>query len=480
MTTTSAALCLQHHCTIMPVMPFLTPTQMPSSRETLSVSSLNRMARSLLENHFPNVAVEGEISNLSVPGSGHWYFTLKDDAAQIRCAMFRNRNLSVGFRPQDGKQIVVRGRLSIYEGRGDYQLIVDTMEEAGDGVLRRRFEMLKQKLAAEGLFESTNKQPMPFHIRHIGVITSATGAVIRDIVSVLGRRFPAIQITLLPVPVQGADAPAAIVRAIQIANQRQDELGLDVLIVGRGGGSLEDLQAFNEESVARAIFASSLPLVSAVGHETDYTIADLVADLRAPTPSAAAELLSPDQNEMLQTFAGYALLFNKLIRDHLRRDQQRLSWLLKQLKHPGRRLQEHAQTLDILEGRLLRATRHQLQHKLHALQDMQQGLLRYSPVTRMHAYSVQTETLRHRLHRAAHQRIELQQSQLAQLVRSLDAVSPLQTLQRGYSITRDKAGRVLRSSSALQIGNTIVSNLASGSVHSTVTKLEHSAKITDN
>jgi exodeoxyribonuclease VII large subunit len=460
-------------------MSLFTPTQMSPPRETLSVSSLNRMARSLLENHFPNVLVEGEISNLSMPGSGHWYFTLKDDSAQIRCAMFRNRNLSAGFRPQDGKQIVVRGRLSIYEGRGDYQLIADSMEEAGDGALRRRFEMLKQKLSAEGLFESTSKQPMPSHIRHIGVITSATGAVIRDIVSVLERRFPAIQITLLPVPVQGADAPAAIVRAIQIANQRRDALGLDVLILGRGGGSLEDLQAFNEESVARAIYVSSLPLVSAVGHETDYTIADLVADLRAPTPSAAAELLSPDQNEILQTLEGYALVFNKLIRDRLQGDQQRLLWLLKQLKHPGRRLQEHAQTLDILEGRLLRATRHQLHHKLHSLQEMQQGLLRHSPATRMNAYTVQTNTLRHRLHRAAHQRIELQQSRLAQLVRSLDAVSPLQTLQRGYSITRDESGRVLRSSATLQIGNTIVSHLASGSVHSTVTKLEHTARITE-
>lgn len=437
-------------------------------RDVISVTSLNRMARSLLENHFGNVTVEGEISNLSTPGSGHWYFTLKDEGSQIRCAMFRNNNMSVRFRPRDGLQIIVRGRLSIYEGRGDYQLIASSLEEAGDGALRRRFEMLKQKLSEAGLFASERKRAMPEHVRHIGVVTSATGAVIRDIVSVLGRRFPAIKITLLPVPVQGSEAMPAIVRAIGLANKRSKELGLDVLIVGRGGGSLEDLQAFNEESVARAIFDSALPIVSAVGHETDFTIADLVADLRAPTPSAAAELLSPDQDEMLLLFDGYQQLFGRLIKERLQRFSQQLLWLLKQLKHPGRRLQEHAQTLDMLEGRMLRATRQQLASTKRDLHELQRRLHARSPAHTLQQLEALIETTMQRLHRAILQRIARQQAQLAQLSRSLDGVSPLSTLQRGYSISFGAKGQVVRSLENLRVGDTLTTRLADGSISSVV------------
>ena len=441
----------------------------PPTRDVLSVTSLNRMARSLLENHFGNVTVEGEISNLSTPGSGHWYFTLKDEGSQIRCAMFRNSNMSVRFRPRDGMQIIVRGRLSIYEGRGDYQLIANSLEEAGDGALRRRFEMLKQKLSEEGLFANERKRAMPEHVRHIGVVTSATGAVIRDIVSVLGRRFPAIKISLLPVPVQGVEAVAAIVKAIGLANRRSSELGIDVLIVGRGGGSLEDLQAFNEEAVARAIFDSKLPIVSAVGHETDFTIADLVADLRAPTPSAAAELLSPDQDEMLSIFDGFQQLFGKLIKERLQRSSQQLVWLLKQLKHPGRRLQEHAQTLDMLEGRLLRATRQHLSGTGRDLQELERRLQVRSPAHTLRQLDIGLETTLQRLHRATLQRLARHQAQLAQLARSLDGVSPLNTLQRGYSISFDAKGQVIRSLGAVQVGDTLTTRLADGSINSVVT-----------
>jgi exodeoxyribonuclease VII large subunit len=441
----------------------------PPTRDVLSVTSLNRMARSLLENHFGNVTVEGEISNLSTPGSGHWYFTLKDEGSQIRCAMFRNSNMSVRFRPRDGMQIIVRGRLSIYEGRGDYQLIANSLEEAGDGALRRRFEMLKQKLSEEGLFANERKRAMPEHVRHIGVVTSATGAVIRDIVSVLGRRFPAIKISLLPVPVQGVEAVAAIVKAIGLANRRSSELGIDVLIVGRGGGSLEDLQAFNEEAVARAIFDSKLPIVSAVGHETDFTIADLVADLRAPTPSAAAELLSPDQDEMLSIFDGFQQLFGKLIKERLQRSSQQLVWLLKQLKHPGRRLQEHAQTLDMLEGRLLRATRQHLSGTSRDLQELERRLQVRSPAHTLQQLDIGLETTLQRLHRATLQRLARHQAQLAQLARSLDGVSPLNTLQRGYSISFDAKGQVIRSIGAVQVGDTLTTRLADGSINSVVT-----------
>ena len=441
----------------------------PTPRDVISVTSLNRMARSLLENHFGNVTVEGEISNLSTPGSGHWYFTLKDEGSQIRCAMFRNSNMSVRFRPRDGMQIIVRGRLSIYEGRGDYQLIASSLEEAGDGALRRRFEMLKQKLSEEGLFASERKRAMPEHVRHIGVVTSATGAVIRDIVSVLGRRFPAIKITLLPVPVQGVEAIPAIVKAIALANKRANELAIDVLIVGRGGGSLEDLQAFNEEAVARAIFESQLPIVSAVGHETDFTIADLVADLRAPTPSAAAELLSPDQDEMLSLFEGYQQLFSKIIKERLQRSSQQLLWLLKQLKHPGRRLQEHAQTLDMLEGRMLRATRQQLSTANRDVQELQRRLHTRSPVHTLRQQGDRLEATLQRLHRGALQRLASQKAQLAQLARSLDGVSPLNTLQRGYSISFDAKGHVVRDLQSVQVGDSLTTRLSDGSISSVVT-----------
>lgn len=406
-----------------------TPTRLEpgQDQDILSVSSLNRLARSLLEGHFPNVTVEGEISNLAIPASGHWYLTLKDDSAQIRCAMFRNRNLSVRFRPGNGSQVIVRGRLSIYEGRGDYQLILESMEEAGAGALQRAFEQLKARLTEEGLFDSALKQAMPACIRHVGVITSASGAAIRDILSVFARRFPAIAITILPVPVQGSEAPPAIVAALQTANRRARELGLDVLVLSRGGGSLEDLQAFNEESVARAIFASKLPVVSAVGHEVDFTIADFVADLRAPTPSAAAELLSPDQQEYWQWFSGYEQTLLGLITQTLQRSQQTLKALARHLKHPGRKLQDHAQTLDRLE---------------------------------------------HRLHKTMARLLQQQTARLNALGRSLDSVSPLQTLHRGYSITRDQQGQVLRSNVNLSPGQLLTTQLESGKILSKITELE--------
>ncbi len=452
-------------------MNYLPPNAASGVRDVLSVTSLNRMARSLLESHFATVVVEGEISNLSMPRSGHWYFTLKDEGSQIRCAMFRNRNMGVRFRPRDGMQIVVRGRLSIYEGRGDYQLIADGLEEAGDGALRRRFEELKQRLDNEGLFAQERKRPMPAHVRHIAVITSATGAVIRDIVSVLERRFPAIKITLLPVQVQGIEAPQAITKAITTANKRRAELGFDALIVGRGGGSLEDLQAFNEESVARAIHESDLPVVSAVGHETDFTIADFVADLRAPTPSAAAELLSPDQEEMLQAFAGFELLLTRQIKDRLRGASQQLLWLLKQLKHPGRRLQEHAQTLDILEGRLLRATKQRLYKASITTEALERRLRNQSPLLQIQQKRVNLETALHRLQRGIKQRLAQQQASLAQLARSLEGVSPLSTLNRGYSISFDEHAHVVRSIDGIKVGDTLRTQLVDGEIESKVLAL---------
>jgi exodeoxyribonuclease VII large subunit len=391
-----------------------------------TVSALNGLARELLEECFPAVTVEGEISNLSKPGSGHWYLTLKDDNAQIRCAMFRNRNMSVRFNPANGMQVTVTGKLSLYEGRGDYQLILDSMADAGAGALQRAFEVLKQKLLDEGLFDSANKKPIPQHCRHVAVITSPTGAVIRDILSVFNRRFPGMRVTVLPVAVQGAEAVPAIIKAFDTLSKRQHELQFDAVILARGGGSLEDLQAFNDESVARAIARCGLVVVSAIGHETDVSIADFAADVRAPTPSAAAELLSPDQRALM---AGLTVLEQKMhrqIHNMLAQRKLQLEWLQKRLQHPGRKLQEQAQTLDRLDVQLKRAIQNTLQqHKI----------------------------------------------KLQMLARNLDTVSPLQTIQRGFSITQNAAGELITSSAQVQSGDHLISIVKEGRIVSIVDRV---------
>ena len=389
----------------------------------LSVSAVNRQARDLLEDKFPAIAVEGEVSGFSAPASGHWYFTLKDSKAQLRCAMFARRNKLFKGNMANGMQIVVRGRLSIYEGRGDYQLIADSIEDAGAGALQRAFEELKKKLQAEGLFAEQHKQELEEAYEHIGIVTSPTGAALQDMLSVFARRFPMTRITLIPSSVQGREAPAEIVQAIKTANRLQQRLGLQALIVGRGGGSAEDLQAFNEETVARAIFASDLPVVSAVGHEVDFTIADFVADLRAPTPSAAAELLSPEQEDYLQEFEAWLQELSQSMSRRLEAARQRLQSLQRLLKRPDRRLQEQAQRLDNLDMRLQRA----------------QGV-----------------DLRQR------------QSRLAGLSRGLQAVSPLQTLARGYSISFDEARRPIREAAQVRVGSRLLSYVEQGQIISTV------------
>ena len=268
----------------------------PADAETLTPSQLNRQARSLLESHFSFVWVEGELSNLARPSSGHWYFTLKDDKAQVRCAMFKGNNRRVRIQPQNGQQVLVRAKVSLYEPRGDFQLIIEQMESAGEGLLRQQYQLLKDKLHGEGLFELHHKQAIPKLIQTVGIVTSPTGAAVKDIISVLKRRNPLLNIIVYPAIVQGEQAKYDIAQAITLANQRNE---VDVLLIGRGGGSLEDLWAFNEELVARAIFSSNLPTISAVGHEIDTTLADYVADLRAPTPSAAAEIVSADIEERI-------------------------------------------------------------------------------------------------------------------------------------------------------------------------------------
>lgn len=437
----------------------------------LSVSGLNSMARSLLESNFPAVIVEGEISNLAVPSSGHWYLTLKDKSSQIRCAMFVNRNRMVRFKPENGKQIIVRGRLSIYEGRGDYQLILDGMEEAGDGALQRAFEQLKRKLHDEGLFADENKQEMQSHYQHIGVITSATGAAVQDILSVFARRFPATRITLLPVVVQGTGAADEIVAAIERANTLAEELGLQALIVGRGGGSLEDLQAFNEERLARAIFASELPICSAVGHEVDFTIADFVADLRAPTPSAAAELLSPNQEDYFELLLATRTQFKSAISLAIKQGRQQLTWIAKQLKHPDRRLQEQAQNLDRLDMRLRRAVSSNIASQRTELTQIQRTLSANSPKQLLERNNIRLASGRGRLDQSLRSVLTSRRSSLRTLSRSLNSVSPLSTLARGYSITLDSSSNVIRSTKDVKVGATITSRLGEGEIVSTVSAI---------
>ena len=437
-----------------------------TDRQILSVSQLNRSVRHLLETQLPMLWVEGEISNFARPASGHWYLTLKDDQAQVRCAMFRNANQRVNFQPANGTQVLVRCRVGLYEGRGEYQLVVEHMEEAGFGALQRKFEQLKQQLTHEGLFDNQHKQPMPESLLHIGVITSATGAAIKDILSVLNRRFPAIQVTVFPTAVQGEQAAGQIVDALTLANQHGQ---CDALIVGRGGGSLEDLWSFNEESVARAIFASDIPVVSAVGHEVDFTIADFVADLRAPTPSAAAELLSPDGEEMLNQFEGLELLLAEAAMRKIRQLEQRTDYLQKRLQHPGRKLQEQAQHLDHLDVRLRRAMAGKLQQQRLQGQSLQDRLLRQSPSDTIALHKQAVATSVKQMIRAVSQQLVTKQNQTAQAMHLLDTVSPLKTLGRGYSIIRDKQNAVVRSVTEVQAGDQLRGQLVDGELVLAVT-----------
>ena len=446
----------------------------PSQPPTLTVSQLNRQVKQLLEGNFASVWVEGELSNFSRPSSGHWYFSLKDHSAQIRCAMFRGNNIRLRFSPQAGQQVMLRGRLSLYEARGDYQLIVEEMLPAGAGALAAAFEALKEKLRLEGLFDPARKQPLPDLPRHIAVVTSPTGAAIRDILTVLARRFPATMVTIIPVPVQGEAAAPAIARAIELANRAVAEgsFDFDVILAGRGGGSMEDLWAFNEEQVARAIAQSELPVVSAVGHEVDFTIADFVADVRAPTPSAAAELLTPDQREWQQSFSGYQQLLHRQLALKLATMKQQLGALQRRLRHPGARLQDHCQRLDELELRLRNSWRRQQASRRQQLALSQSSLQHLNPHQRIKHLKLQISELGRRLQKQAGRDLERKQQRLAAATQLLETVSPLATLNRGYSITRDKQGAVLRSSSALSAGELITTRLAEGQIVSRVESTE--------
>ena len=440
------------------------PSQSPA---IFTVSRLNQTVRLLLEREMGRVWISGEISNFSQPSSGHWYFTLKDDNAQVRCAMFRNSNRRVTFRPQHGQQVLVRANITLYEPRGDYQIIVESMQPAGEGLLQQKYEQLKAKLQAEGLFDPQFKQPLPAPAHCIGVITSTSGAALHDILHVLKRRDPSLPVVIYPTAVQGEDAPMQIVRAIELANARHE---CDVLIVGRGGGSLEDLWSFNDERVARAIFASRIPVVSAVGHETDVTIADFVGDLRAPTPSAAAEMVSRNQQELMRQIQSVQQRLGMAMDYYLANRSRRFTQLSHRLQqqHPQLRLARQQTTLERLRQRMSFALENQIKQANQRQQRTLQRLNQHNPQPRIHRAQSRVQQLEYRLAENIRARLSEQRERFGNAVTHLEAVSPLATLARGYSVTTASDGKVLKQTKQAKAGDLLTTRLADGWVESEI------------
>ena len=487
-------------------------------RSVYTVSRLNKEVRTVLERGLGVVWVEGELSNFSQPSSGHWYFSLKDRDAQVRCAMFRLKNAALGFTPKAGLHVIARGRVSLYEPRGEYQLIVDHLEEAGVGALQREFERLKTKLAAEGLFASERKRSLPRFPRRIAVVTSPTGAAVRDVLNILARRFPPAAVLVYPTAVQGAAAAPAIVKALQLASARTD---CDVLILARGGGSLEDLWAFNDERVARAIRACAIPVVTGIGHEIDFTIADFAADARAPTPSGAAELVAPDRVTCLEALTRIETRMTACMRRELRVVSSQFANVTARLKqaHPGMRLVHQAQRLDDLEQRLagaaagiLHTRRHRLSEtfarlaqrspevrlaqQAQRLDDLQQRLaatsraqlnarhhrlsaassrlIQRSPERLVRECGRQEEVLRARLGHAVEQYLSRLSHRVALMQKTLEMAGPLATLARGFAIVTREDGSLVSDASTVAPGEEIEARLATGRLRARVTQSDES------
>lgn len=440
------------------------------SEEILTVTQLTREARLVLEGTFPLIWVEGEISNFTAPQSGHWYFSLKDANSQVRCAMFRTQNRRLTFAVKDGTQVLVKAKVSLYEGRGDFQLLVEFMEDIGQGKLQKAFEALKKKLAVLGLFDATHKKSLPLYPTTIGVITSPTGAAIRDILSVLKRRYPIANIVIYPSLVQGEQAATTLVAAIETANQRNE---CDVLILARGGGSIEDLWPFNEERVAYAIHKSTLPIITGVGHEIDFTIADFVADQRAPTPSAAAELITPNRIELLETLEKNKQRLIRLINEKLHLLSQQLTWTEKQLqqKHPKQQLREQQQKLDYAEMELIRLLKTRLSQTQASIATFKEKLFAYTPIHLIQSYHQTLILHTNQLTHLIQSHLQSQQHSLATLASKLNALSPLTTLQRGFSIaTRESDHAVLLSRTQVKPGDKIKIQLYEGNIGCVVTE----------
>ncbi|BCB26286.1 exodeoxyribonuclease 7 large subunit [Sulfurimicrobium lacus] len=440
---------------------------LPKTPTVLSVSELNRHAKAVLEQTFPLLWVGGEISNFTRATSGHWYFTLKDGQAQVRCAMFRHKSQYVDFRPENGMHVEVRALVTLYEARGEYQLSVESMRRAGLGALFEAFEKLKAKLAAEGLFEETRKQALPVFPRCIGIVTSPAAAALRDVLTTLRRRMPNIPVVLYPTPVQGEGAGQKIAQALQLADSRNE---CDVLILCRGGGSIEDLWAFNEEVVARAIAASSIPVISGVGHETDITIADFVADRRAPTPTAAAELATPHRADLHQRLDALHARLSRQTSRSLEQRMQQLDYLARRLVHPGTRIEAQLQHLNHLRQRQQQAASRALEQQEWRVQRLASRLARSAPAPQL--LQAQQQQLGQRLELAMGQLLQHRQATLQRLAASLQHLNPEAVLERGFSMVRSASGKLVRSSADIALHEELSITFAHGSANASVTRKE--------
>lgn len=444
------------------------PSLMQNNRTILKVSELNAEAGLLLKQGFPLLWVEGEISNFSRPASGHIYFSLKDDKAQIRCAMFKNKNMRLDLKPENGMKILLRGRIGLYEPRGEFQLIADHMEEAGSGLLQKQFDELKAKLLAKGWFDEANKKPLPFFPKRIGIISSPTGAALRDILNVLKRRCPQIPILIYPATVQGDKAALQLESAIRQANIRKD---CDVLILSRGGGSIEDLAAFNDENLARALHESDIPIITGIGHEIDFTIADFIADTRAPTPSVAAELATADNTQLLNTVNQLQQTLFKTIAFILKQRTENSQRLIKRLeqKQPSYLLQQQSQRLDELDTRLQQRMRYTLENKHATIHSLKKQLNALSPKRSLKSKQQKLTQQITLLQKAIQANITTKESNLALHLAKLNTISPLKTLERGYAIVRNEDEKqVIKSVDQVKLGVNINTKMKDGNIISEV------------
>lgn len=443
-----------------------------TQQHILQVSELAKKVRFLLESELNTVWLTGEISNFITANSGHWYLSLKDNKSQIKCAMFKGSNRRVRVSPQNGQQVLVRAKVSLYEPRGDFQLIIEQMEDAGTGLLREKFEQLKEKLALEGLFSINYKQNLPKSITRVGVVTSSTGAAITDILSVLARRNPSIDIVIYPSLVQGDNAATQLSQAIALANKRNE---CDLLIVGRGGGSLEDLWSFNEEEVVRAIFNSKLPVISAVGHEIDTTLSDYVADLRAPTPSAAAELISQDMSELLHRIQQVQVLLINTISSSQRNYVQQLKGLFHRLQqvHPEQKLQFQQQKVDDLSIRLNTVINRELNRFKQQPQHLSEQLAHLSPLKKINTLKQHSAQQQQRLLVAMKYKLDMKTHTFVSLIEQLQLVSPLATIVRGYSVTLNKNKQVITSVKQVTPEELIYIQLSDGKISAKVLNKEN-------
>ena len=448
--------------------------QLDNTQEIISVSEINKRAKSILEENFPFVWIQGEVSNFFSAASGHWYFSLKDESSEIRCAMFTNKNHHITFEPKDGDHLVINGTLSIFEGRGQYQIIVEHIELAGEGALLKAFEELKKKLQLEGLFDDSIKRQLPAYPKDIAVVTSPDGAVIQDIINVLDRRSPFLDLTVVPTLVQGEKAAPLICDALNKVGKLKK---VDVVILARGGGSIEDLWAFNNEEVARAIVNCPTPIISAVGHETDFTISDFVSDLRAPTPSIAAEIISQPYSELIETLEGYQNYISRSVISQIDLQRTQITNLIKRIRHPGDKLREISQKLDYVETALIQIINQEISFKKNGLNLKDLSLQQNSPKNKTKEAKVYLQNASKDLLKALKLEIERKSTVLAEIVATLQAVSPLSVLSRGYSIiSTEPDGKILSSSNQVEIGQTISAILSKGSIKAEIKSKDKNEK----